>query len=106
LRHFNRFYTRRIGSFERDCWTAPVVTEARVLYELARATKRPPTEVRNELDLDAGYLSRILRGPEAGWVRRTPANDTTRRQAALADPVGTRRIEPLTPDPTKRFATS
>jgi len=97
VRHFNRFYTRRIGVLREGLLDSSLsLTEARVLYELARRDKTTATEVRNELDLDAGYLSRILRGfQKRGWVRRTPANDDARRQLLSLTRSGRAAFEPL-----------
>jgi DNA-binding MarR family transcriptional regulator/N-acetylglutamate synthase-like GNAT family acetyltransferase len=62
VRHFNRFYTRQIGLITGHYLGSPFsVTEARVLYELAHLTNPTATALINELGLDAGYLSRILK---------------------------------------------
>jgi DNA-binding MarR family transcriptional regulator/GNAT superfamily N-acetyltransferase len=97
VRHFNRFYTRRIGVLREGLLDSPLsLTEARVLYELARRDKTTATEVRNELDLDAGYLSRILRGfRKRGWIKRTPASDDARRQLVSLTRSGRAAFEPL-----------
>src|SRR5882672_4786734 len=97
VRHFNRFYTRRIGVLRDGLLDSNLsLTEARVLYELARRENGTATDVRNELDLDAGYLSRILRGfQKRGWVRRTPADDDARRQLLSLTRSGRAAFEPL-----------
>lgn len=63
IRRFNRFYTRQIGVLRRGHLDSEfTLAEVRVLYELAN---RPPTtaaQLAEALDLDAGYLSRMLRG--------------------------------------------
>jgi DNA-binding MarR family transcriptional regulator/GNAT superfamily N-acetyltransferase len=63
IRHFNRFYTRAIGTLEAHLLgSAFTLAEARVLYELSRRGRSTATEIAENLDLDAGYLSRILAG--------------------------------------------
>lgn len=81
VRRFNRFYTRQIGLLEdgllRTCFSLP---EARVVYELAHQAEATATSLREQLGLDAGYLSRILRGLQARrLVERRPSRTDRRR---------------------------
>lgn len=82
VRGFNRFYTRVLGLLRPNLAGSPFgLTEARVLFELAHRDDVAVSELRHELDLDAGYLSRILSGFTAsGLVTRGPSASDGRRQ--------------------------
>jgi len=75
VRRFNRFYTRKIGVLKKGLLDSPLSrAEGRVLYELAQREQTTASELAQELGLDSGYLSRILKGFEAkGLIARTAA---------------------------------
>jgi DNA-binding MarR family transcriptional regulator/ribosomal protein S18 acetylase RimI-like enzyme len=75
VRHFNRFYTREIGLLERHLLKSPFsLTEARVLFELAQRENATAKTIGDDLGLDAGYLSRMLRDfIKKGLVTRKPS---------------------------------
>ncbi|HEX6133056.1 MAG TPA: helix-turn-helix domain-containing GNAT family N-acetyltransferase [Longimicrobiales bacterium] len=75
VRRFNRFYTRQIGLLRDGLLETPfTLTEARVVFELAGRGQTTATHLGEELGLDAGYLSRILRSlQERGLVEREPS---------------------------------
>ena len=85
VRRFNRFYTRQIGVLREGLLESPFsLTEVRVLYELAHRENPTATELGEELELDAGYLSRILRGfQNRGLIKKSPS-ETDKRQSLLA----------------------
>ena len=89
IRAFNRFYTARIGAL-RDGLLASAhpLPEARVLYELGQREQTDAGALRRTLELDAGYLSRLLgRLEEQGLVARERSRTDARRQVvALTDP--------------------
>lgn len=82
VRRFNRFYTRQIGLLEEGLLRSPfTLTEARVVYELAHHEETTAAELAQELDLDPGYLSRILRGfGRKGLIRKRPSAEDRRQQ--------------------------
>ena len=79
MRRFNRFYTRAIGTLDLVGSTF-TLTEARVLYELGAREQPLATAIARDLELDEGYLSRILRQfEERKLIRRTPSATDARR---------------------------
>lgn len=83
IRAFNRFYTNLIGAlnYSKHLYTPYTLTESRLLYELAHTPRTDAAELRAELSLDAGYLSRMLTKFERdGLVERAPSERDARRQ--------------------------
>lgn len=88
VRGFNRFYTNLIGVVSEGLLETPYsLTEARVIFELAQGDLSEVAVLRRSLDLDGGYLSRILSRFEAdGLIRRErSAGDGRRQVAGLTD---------------------
>jgi DNA-binding MarR family transcriptional regulator/GNAT superfamily N-acetyltransferase len=84
VRGFNRFYTRQIGVLTEEYLKSPyTLAEARVIYELAHHAETTATELCRLLSLDAGYLSRILRGFQKRGLIEKQSSATDRRQNVL-----------------------
>jgi DNA-binding MarR family transcriptional regulator/N-acetylglutamate synthase-like GNAT family acetyltransferase len=84
IRAFNRFYTRQIGVLREGLLKSPFsLTELRVLYEIAHRERPTATELCQQLGLDPGYLSRILRGFEKRGLIRKSASQADGRQSLL-----------------------
>ena len=85
VRRFNRFYTRRIGLLSTRHLHSPFsLAEARVLYEVAHRNRPTATQLAEALDLDPGYLSRLLRGLRHRGLLTARAARTDRRHRHLA----------------------
>jgi DNA-binding MarR family transcriptional regulator/GNAT superfamily N-acetyltransferase len=97
VRGFNRFYTRVLGLLRPElAGSAFGLTEARVLFELAHCDDVATSELRRELDLDAGYLSRILSGlTVSGLVAREKSAADGRRQVVRLTESGRRAFDEL-----------
>ncbi|TCK27482.1 bifunctional helix-turn-helix transcriptional regulator/GNAT family N-acetyltransferase [Pseudonocardia endophytica] len=90
VRAFNRFYTRVIGVLDAGlAGSSYTLTEARVLFELADRGGVETGDLRRDLGLDAGYLSRILgRFDERGLVERERASGDGRKQVVRLTDAG------------------
>lgn len=85
FRRFNRFYTRHVGALDEGLLrTRFTLTESRVLYELGTHDGVTATTIGETLDLDPGYLSRILRGFSAARLISRKRAPHDRRQTMLA----------------------
>lgn len=96
MRAFNRLYTRRIGVVDGIASSPFSLVEARVLYELAHREQSTATDIRSELGLDAGYMSRILHGFERRkLVTRTKSKEDEREKFLSLTARGHRAFAPL-----------
>jgi DNA-binding MarR family transcriptional regulator/L-amino acid N-acyltransferase YncA len=92
---FNRFYTQKIGVLNEGLLRSEFsLTESRVIYELANREQPTAGELARDLELDAGYLSRIL--------RRLEKQDMLMRRRSTKD--GRQSLLRLTGAGRKRFA--
>jgi DNA-binding MarR family transcriptional regulator/N-acetylglutamate synthase-like GNAT family acetyltransferase len=87
-RAFNRFYTNTIGLLRGGHLDSPYsLTEVRVLFELAHGGPTEAATLRRLLDIDAGYLSRLLGrfDHEQLTVRERSASDGRRQVIRLTE---------------------
>jgi DNA-binding MarR family transcriptional regulator/GNAT superfamily N-acetyltransferase len=65
IRKFNRFYTNLLGLLDQHLLdTKFSLTEARILYEIGESNICSAAELTQKLNIDPGYLSRILKNFE------------------------------------------
>jgi DNA-binding MarR family transcriptional regulator/GNAT superfamily N-acetyltransferase len=90
VRAFNRFYTNVIGVLHDMYLDTPhTLTESRLLYEIAKHGTVEVSWLRQALDIDAGYLSRVLsRFESEGLVTRHRSAADARRQEIRATDAG------------------
>lgn len=81
VRRFNRFYTRQIGVLDEGLLASPfTLTQARVLFELGTRKSVTASEIGELLELDAGYLSRMVQGfMTQGLLTRKPSKEDGRQ---------------------------
>jgi DNA-binding MarR family transcriptional regulator/GNAT superfamily N-acetyltransferase len=85
VRRFNRFYTAAIGTLDEGLLKSTLsLAEARLLFELATSERPTASEIAGRLQLDLGYVSRMLgKFEDSGFLRRkTSATDG--RQSILS----------------------
>jgi DNA-binding MarR family transcriptional regulator/GNAT superfamily N-acetyltransferase len=79
LRRFNRTVTQRVGALnDRFLARDRSLGEARVLWEIG-ADGRDVRSLRAQLELDSGYLSRLLRSLEAAGLITVGPKDSDKR---------------------------
>ncbi|MDP7577122.1 MAG: bifunctional helix-turn-helix transcriptional regulator/GNAT family N-acetyltransferase [Pseudomonadales bacterium] len=84
VRNFSRFYTRQIRLMCMDLRHSKYsLTEARIVFELAHRTNLTASDLCRELDLDAGYLSRILNKLEQQNLIEKSRSDEDGRQRLI-----------------------
>ena len=97
VREFNRFYTNVIGLLRGKYLDTPyTLTEARLLFELAQRDVSEVADLRRVVDIDAGYMSRILARFEAdGLIGRQRSQADARRQEIRLTGAGHKTVDCL-----------
>src|SRR5947209_4918689 len=97
VRRFTRFYTRHIGLLQEELLQSGFsLAEARVLYELANRAPTTASVLAADLNLDAGYLSRILRRfGDTGLVSRKRTPNDARQSLITITAKGRKAFAPL-----------
>src|SRR5580693_6847323 len=97
VRAFNRFYTNVIGALHDMYLDTPyTLTESRLLFEVARLGTVEVSWLRQALDIDPGYLSRVLgRFESDGLVTRHRSAADARRQEIRATEAGRAAVAEL-----------
>lgn len=84
VRSFNRFYTRQIGVLSEGLLRTPYsLTEARVIFELSGRKSTTASRLGEDLGIDAGYMSRIVRALEKGGLLRRARSERDGRERLL-----------------------
>jgi DNA-binding MarR family transcriptional regulator/GNAT superfamily N-acetyltransferase len=84
IREFNRFYTARLGLLRRRHLDGEFsLTEARILYEIGANPKMTASRLRGTLELDAGYISRLLSALTRRRLLRQAASSADGREKLL-----------------------
>ena len=85
VRRFNRFYTRRLGLLQKGYLKSALsLAQIRVLYEISHRDQPTAGEIARDLELDAGYLSRMLADFAARDLIRKTRSAADARQSHLA----------------------
>ena len=87
VRHFSRYYTRRIGILEDTLLGSGLtLPQGRLLFEIAHGDdgRTTPGAMAARLGLDAGYVSRLLATLEARGLIERRASDSDRRSVVIA----------------------
>ena len=97
VRRFNRFYTRRIGALQQGYMGSQFpLPQCRVLYEIGQRGECTASELGANLDLDLGYLSRLLQSlKRQGVVQGEAAKEDARRVRLSLTPKGRKAYQQL-----------
>jgi DNA-binding MarR family transcriptional regulator len=97
VREFNRFYTNVIGLLNRHFLDTPFsLTEGRVLYEIMHTEFCTAKKICSNIEIDEGYLSRIIdKFIQKGLVRKAPAAEDRRLHLIVPSEKGKREFSKL-----------
>ena len=90
VRGFNRFYTRFVGALNARFLDSDLsLAETRLLFEIAYGAPLLASHLQASLDMDAGFVSRVLSRFEArGWIARMRGEGDARQRAITLTDAG------------------
>ncbi len=84
IRKFNRYYANVLGKIDQEIYNQPfTLTEARVITEIHYRNGCTATEVRENLGIDRGYMSRIIQRFEDENIIMKKHSTEDKRQYSL-----------------------
>jgi len=97
VRQFNRFYTQKIGVLHEGLLRSDFsLAESRIVYELGSRGTATAAELARDLELDAGYFSRLVRGLERrGFLSRKKSKADGRQMLLRLTAQGRKRYQVL-----------
>jgi len=106
IRSFNRFYTNIIGLLDRHFLDTPYsLTEGRVLYEIKHIDPCTAKKIRANIDIDEGYLSRIIdKFIKQGLVKKTPMPADRRLHVILLTEKGQKEFSKINENSNKMIS--
>lgn len=85
VRGFTRFYTNRLGVLQEALLGSNFsLPEGRLVFEIAHAERPTASDLAAGLNLDAGYVSRLLKSLEARKFLTRTTSETDGRRSILA----------------------
>lgn len=86
IRAFNRYYTKLLGLLDKHLLNSDYsLVEARILYEIHTNGPLSASQIMSEIDIDKGYLSKVLKQFEKADLisRQLSAEDARITQLSL-----------------------
>jgi DNA-binding MarR family transcriptional regulator len=82
VRRFNRFYVQFFGLYNNNLLESKFsLTEARVFFELGKREFSTSKEIVSALEIDTGYMSRMINKFEKnGYIKRESSSEDGRKQ--------------------------
>ena len=106
VRGFNRFYTNIIGLLDQHFLDTPYsLTEGRVLYEIRHTEECSAKKIRENISIDEGYLSRIIKEfIKKGLIRKVPSSKDRRLHLILLTEKGQKEFSRLNDNSNKMIS--
>jgi DNA-binding MarR family transcriptional regulator/N-acetylglutamate synthase-like GNAT family acetyltransferase len=106
VRRFNRFYTARADLLgDQHLGSAFSLGEMRLLFELAHRRSPTAADLRRDLRLDKGYVSRVLHDfRRRGLISRTASKRDGREALLTLTPKGREAFAPLNKEAAAQMA--